>query len=149
MVRNGFKKIIYKNMKYVKMFENFEVNKEWQDASKEERDTISIPSYKGTQAYKDIMGEDDIDFIITKIKDNFPKDDNVECVNCYGNIYDKEGYLILTYRFYSADILQINGVSIKVAVLGYDETEFKNTVRKPTYAILSCKNNNLLQIDVY
>ena len=43
-------------MKYVKMFENFEVNKEWQDASKEERDDNSIPSYKGTQAYKDIMG---------------------------------------------------------------------------------------------
>jgi hypothetical protein len=93
--------------------------------------------------------DDDNDLCISTYVDNFPKDDNVECVNCYGNIYDKEGYLILTYRFYSADILQINGVSIKVAILGYDETEFKNTVRKPTYAILSCKNNNLLQIDVY
>ena len=91
------------------------------------------------------IDSDDNDLCISTYIDNFPKDDNVECVNCC----DKEGYLILTYRFYSANILQINGVSIKVAVLGYDETEFKNTVRKPTYAILSCKNNNLLQIDVY
>ena len=91
------------------------------------------------------IDSDDNDLCISTYIDNFPKDDQVECVNCYS----KEGYLILTYRFYSANILQINGVSIKVAVLGYDETEFKNTVRKPTYAILSCKNNNLLQIDVY
>ena len=94
MVRNGFKKIIYKNMKYVKMFENFEVNKEWQDASKEERDTISIPSYKGTQAYKDIMGEDDIDFIITKIKDNFPKDDIKLKIKDDSDEMDKETALI-------------------------------------------------------
>jgi len=89
--------------------------------------------------------DDDNDSCIRTYIDNFPKDDHDECVNCY----DKEGYLILSYRFYSADIVKIQGVSIKVAVLGYDESEFKNTVRKPTYAILSCKNNNLLQIDVY
>ena len=94
MVRNGFKKIIYKNMKYIKMFENFEVNKEWQDASKEERDSISIPSYKGTQAYKDIMGEDDIDFIITKIKDNFPKDDIKLKIKDDSDEMDKETALI-------------------------------------------------------
>jgi len=49
-------------MKYIKKYESFEVNKEWKDASKEEVD-------------KDIMGEDDIDFIITKIQENFPKED--------------------------------------------------------------------------
>jgi len=62
-------------MKYVKKYENFEVNKEWMDASKEEVDKMSIPAYKGTEAYKDIMGEDDIDFIIAKIKQNFSKED--------------------------------------------------------------------------
>jgi hypothetical protein len=81
-------------MKYVKKYENFEVNKEWMDASKEERDSISIPSYKGTQAYNDIMGEDDIDFIIAKIKQNFSKEDIKLKIKDDSNEMDKETALI-------------------------------------------------------
>jgi hypothetical protein len=61
-------------MKYVRKFENFELNKDWKDASKEEIEKSSIPAYKETQDYKNIMN-DDIDFIMTKIKEKFPKED--------------------------------------------------------------------------
>lgn len=84
MVRNGFEKIIYKNMKYVKMFENFEVDKELVDATKEESDAI----------YTSSMGEDDIDFIITKIKDNFTKDDIESKIKDDSDELDKETALI-------------------------------------------------------
>jgi len=54
-------------MKYLKRFkEGFDYNKEWEDMSKEEREETSISAYKG---------EDDIDFIITKIKEKYPKEE--------------------------------------------------------------------------
>ena len=54
-------------MKYLKTFkEGFDYNKEWEDMSKEEREETSISAYKG---------EDDIDFIITKIKEKYPKEE--------------------------------------------------------------------------
>jgi len=58
-------------MKYIGKYENFNLNRDWQDASKEEIEKTSISSYKGTEDYKNIMGEDDVDFIIAKITDNF------------------------------------------------------------------------------
>ena len=52
-------------MRYLKGFnEGFDYNKEWEDMSPEEREETSIPSYKA---------EDDIDFIITKIKEKYPE----------------------------------------------------------------------------
>ena len=53
-------------MKYLKRFnESFDYNKEYVDMSKDERDETGISAYKG---------EDDIDFIITKIKEKYPKE---------------------------------------------------------------------------
>ena len=49
-------------MRYLRRFnEGFDYNKEWEDMSPEERKENSIPL------------EDNIDFIITKIKPNFSK----------------------------------------------------------------------------
>jgi hypothetical protein len=56
----------------LKKYENFEI-KDWQDASPEEIEK----TYKNTDDYKNIMGEDDVDFIIAKIREEFP----VEKVN--------------------------------------------------------------------
>jgi hypothetical protein len=55
----------------LKKYENFEI-KDWQDASPEEIEKTSIPAYKNTEDYKNIMGEDDVDFIISKIREEFP-----------------------------------------------------------------------------
>jgi hypothetical protein len=53
-------------MKYLKKFkEGFDYNKDWEDMSKEEREETGIPAYRNV--------EDDIDFIITKIKEKYPK----------------------------------------------------------------------------
>ena len=63
-------------MRYLKGFnEGFDYNKEWEDMSPEEREETSIPSYKNTDFYKEINSEDDIDFIITKIKEQYPKEE--------------------------------------------------------------------------
>jgi len=52
-------------MKYLRRYnEGFDANKEWIDMSPEEREETSISAYKG---------EDDIDFIITKIKEKYPE----------------------------------------------------------------------------
>jgi hypothetical protein len=54
-------------MKYLKKYkEGFDYNKEWEDMSKEEREETAISSYKG---------EDDVDFIITKMKEKYPKEE--------------------------------------------------------------------------
>lgn len=51
-------------MRYLKKFnEGFDTNREWVDMSPEEREETSIPAYT----------EDDIDFIITKIKEKYSK----------------------------------------------------------------------------
>lgn len=51
-------------MKYLRKYnEGFDTNKEWMDMSPEEREETGIPAY----------GEDDIDFIITKIKEKYPE----------------------------------------------------------------------------
>lgn len=51
-------------MKYLRKYnEGFDTNKEWMDMSPEEREETEIPAY----------GEDDIDFIITKIKEKYPE----------------------------------------------------------------------------
>jgi hypothetical protein len=60
----------------LKKYENFEI-KDWQDASPEEIEKTSIPAYKNTGDHKNIMGEDDVDFIVAKIREEFP----VEKVN--------------------------------------------------------------------
>lgn len=49
-------------MKYLKNFEGFETNREWKDMSQEEREETSISAYK-----------DDVDFIISKIKERYPE----------------------------------------------------------------------------
>jgi hypothetical protein len=50
-------------MKYLKGFnEGFDYNREWKDMSQEEREETSISAYK-----------DDVDFIITKIKERYPE----------------------------------------------------------------------------
>jgi hypothetical protein len=49
-------------MKYLKKFEGFETNREWQDMSQKEREETAISAYK-----------DDVDFIITKIKERYPE----------------------------------------------------------------------------
>ena len=50
-------------MKYLKGFnEGFDYNREWEDMSQEEREETSISAYK-----------DDVDFIITKIKERYPE----------------------------------------------------------------------------
>jgi hypothetical protein len=56
----------------LKKYENFELNKDWQDASAEEIEKISIPAYKNTGDHKNILGEDDVDFIVAKIRKEFP-----------------------------------------------------------------------------
>ena len=56
-------------MRYLKKFkEGFDYNKDWEDMSPEERKKTAIP------AYKEINSENDIDFIITKIKEKYPKE---------------------------------------------------------------------------
>ena len=51
-------------MKYLRKYnEGFDTNREWMDMSQEEREETSIPAY----------GEDDVDFIITKIKEKYPE----------------------------------------------------------------------------
>ena len=60
----------------LKKYENFEI-KDWQDASAEEIEKTSIPAYKNTGDHKNILGEDDVDFIVAKIREEFP----VEKVN--------------------------------------------------------------------
>ena len=51
-------------MKYLRKYnEGFDTNREWMDMSPEEREETGIPTY----------GEDDIDFIITKIKEKYPE----------------------------------------------------------------------------
>jgi hypothetical protein len=51
-------------MKYLRKYnEGFDTNREWMDMSPEEREETSIPAY----------GEDDVDFIITKIKEKYPE----------------------------------------------------------------------------
>jgi len=51
-------------MKYLRKYnEGFDTNREWMDMSPEEREKTSIPAY----------GEDDVDFIITKIKEKYPE----------------------------------------------------------------------------
>ena len=51
-------------MKYLKQFEGFDTNREWIDMSPEEREETSISTHNG---------EDDIDFILTKIKEKYPE----------------------------------------------------------------------------
>ena len=54
-------------MKYLKKYkEGFDYNKEWEDMSKEEREETAISSYKG---------EDDVDFIIAKMKEKYSKEE--------------------------------------------------------------------------
>jgi hypothetical protein len=63
-------------MRYLKGFnEGFDYNKEWEDMSPEEREETSISSYKA---------EDDIDFIITKIKEKYSKEE----VNDKSDLFD-------------------------------------------------------------
>ena len=67
-------------MKYLKKFkEGFDYNKEWMDMSKEER--------RETAPYRN--SEDDIDFIITKIKEKYPK----------GDINDKSDFIDMIVWF--------------------------------------------------
>ena len=56
-------------MKYVRKYESFELNQEWQ-------------------------GEDDVDFIITKIQENFPKEDIKSKIDDDSDEMDKETALI-------------------------------------------------------
>lgn len=54
-------------MKYlIKFNEGFNSNREWMDMSPEEREETAIPAYNT---------EDDVDFIITKIKEKYPKEE--------------------------------------------------------------------------
>lgn len=51
-------------MKYLRKYnEGFDTNREWMDMSPEEREETRVPAYT----------EDDIDFIITKIKEKYPE----------------------------------------------------------------------------
>jgi hypothetical protein len=62
-------------MKYLRKFnESNIISREWEDMSNGEREETDIPSYKNTDLYKEINSEDDIDFIITKIKEQYPKE---------------------------------------------------------------------------
>jgi hypothetical protein len=62
-------------MKYLRKFnESNIIGREWEDMSNDEREETDIPSYKNTDLYKEINSEDDIDFIITKIKEQYPKE---------------------------------------------------------------------------
>lgn len=63
-------------MKYLRKFnESNIIGREWEDMSNDEREETAIPSYKNTDLYKEINSEDDIDFIITKIKEQYPKEE--------------------------------------------------------------------------
>ena len=62
-------------MKYLRKFnESNIIGREWEDMSNDEREETVITSYKNTDLYKEINSEDDIDFIITKIKEQYPKE---------------------------------------------------------------------------
>ncbi len=49
-------------MKHLKKFEGFDTNREWMDMTPDERKETELPN-----------SEDNIDFIITKIKEKYPK----------------------------------------------------------------------------
>ena len=72
-------------MRYLKGFnEGFDYKKEWEDMSSEERKETSIPKYS----------EDNIDSIISKIKEKYPeandKSDLVEMICWYEDQFKKD-----------------------------------------------------------
>jgi len=73
-------------MKYLRRYkEGFDSNREWVDMSPEEREETSISAYKA---------EDDIDFIITKIKEKYPevtnKSDLLEIICWFEDQFKKD-----------------------------------------------------------
>jgi len=83
-------------MRFLRKYESFDLEKakEWKDASAQEIEDSEIPAYKDTKDFKSIMGEDDYDFIIGKITENFPKEEIKAQISDTENEMDSETALI-------------------------------------------------------